>query len=348
MASIYKTLRIKHIQDEAINAKSFYFEETEGEKITYKSGQYLTLVLPDEHEEIRRSYSIISTPALNEPLAIGVKRVANGIFSRWLIDKAKVGDTILTSGVGGFFTLPENIKDFKQVFFLAAGSGITPVFSLIKTVVSSYQQISVVLIYSNRSVEDCMYHYELEKFAEQYSNNFKIEFLYSSLKDINRARLHRDLLISFLTKYSVANSDETLAYTCGPIDYMRMCTYAFRLKGIPFDNIKKENFSTDKPVILPQPPDKSAHWVSLKINKQEHNLHVQYPDTILQSAKKAGIEMPYSCEAGKCGNCAAKILSGKVWMSYNEILTDKEIAEGLTLTCVGYPINGDVSLQVKW
>lgn len=348
MASIYRTLRIVGIEHAARDAKTFYLQENGEPKISYQAGQYLTLILPGISEEVRRSYSLVSSPVAIEPLAIGVKRVPNGIFSRWLIDKAQVGDTILTSGAGGFFTLPENIKDFEQVFFLAAGSGITPILSLIKTVLLSYPNLQVVLIYSNRSVEDCMYHDELENLAEKYPHHLKTEFLYSNQTDINRARLHRDLLITLLTKYAVAGSEKTLAYTCGPIDYMRMCTYAFRLKGIPFDNIKKENFSTDKPALLPQPPDKTAHTVSLEIGKQQYSIQVQYPETILSSAKKAGIQIPYSCEAGKCGNCAAKILAGNVWMSYNEILTEKDLANGLTLTCVGYPVDGDVSLQLKW
>ncbi|RYD74405.1 MAG: ferredoxin--NADP reductase [Sphingobacteriales bacterium] len=345
MTSIYRSLRINHIQQETSDSKSFYLKE-EGEKISYKSGQYLTLILPNHAEEIRRSYSIISSPVLHEPLAIGVKRIPNGEFSRWLVDKAKVGDKILTSGVGGFFTLPENINDYKQVFFLAAGSGITPVFSMIKTLLHSHPHISVVLIYSNRSVENCIYHDELENLAEKYQNNLKIEFLYSNLDDINRARLHRELLITFLTKYAVAEAEKTLAYTCGPIDYMRMCTYAFRLKGIPFDNIKQENFVPNKPFLLPQPPDKNGHFVHINVGKMKHTIHVQYPETILQAAKKQGVKLPYSCEAGSCGNCAARILQGKVWMSYNEILTEKDLQKGLTLTCVGYPVDGDVSLQI--
>ncbi len=348
MTSIYKKLIISGIKQETHNSKTIYFEEENGEEISYRSGQYLTLILPGHAAEIRRSYSLISSPLLKEPLAIGVKRIPNGEFSRWLVDKAKVGDEVLTSGVGGFFTLPDNIKDFEQIFFLAAGSGITPVLSLIKSALLSHPAISIILIYSNRSREDCMYHDELENLRERYPDNLKIAFLYSNADDINRARLHRELLITFLTKYNTAKPEKTLSYTCGPIDYMRMCTYAFRLKNIPFDNIKRENFVSDKPLHLPQPHDKNGHWVKIRFKNQEQQIHVQYPETILQAAKKAHLKLPYSCEAGVCGNCAAHITEGKVWMSYNEILTEKDLNKGLTLTCVGYPVDGDVSLEVKW
>jgi ring-1,2-phenylacetyl-CoA epoxidase subunit PaaE len=159
--------------------------------------------------------------------------------------------------------------------------------------------------------------------------------------------LYRDLLIGFLKRYTIISYNQALAYICGPIDYMRMCTYALHLVGMPFENIKKENFSTNKPSVLPQPPDKNAHLIDIQIHKNHYTFQAQYPDTILQAAKKNNITLPYSCEAGKCGNCAAHIINGKVWMSYNEVLTDKDLAKGLTLTCVGYPVEGDVKLEIK-
>ncbi len=129
--------------------KTFVFEEDHG--IVYKAGQYLTLVRHAHGEDIRRSYSITSSPVLNEPLSIGVKRVENGFFSRILVDTATAGDELITIGAGGLFILPDNIENYKQVFFFAAGSGITPVYSLIKTLLHAHTHTNVVLIYSNTS-----------------------------------------------------------------------------------------------------------------------------------------------------------------------------------------------------
>ena len=130
--SLYKTLRIHSIHEEINGFKTFTFEEGHG--INYKSGQYITFVQQVAGKEVRRSYSITSSPQLNEPLTIGVKRVENGLFSRQLIDHAKPGDEWITTGAGGLFVLPDDVRNYHQVFFLAAGSGITPIFSLIKTV----------------------------------------------------------------------------------------------------------------------------------------------------------------------------------------------------------------------
>ena len=151
----YKTLRIEKIHKEVKGFKTFIFEEGHG--ITYKAGQYITLVQHVNNEELRRSYSICSSPELNEPLTIGVKRVENGLFSRQLIDYAKPGDEWTTTGAGGLFVLPAEVENYQQVFFLAAGSGITPIYSLIKTVLNFHHSLSVVLIYSNASSEKTVF-----------------------------------------------------------------------------------------------------------------------------------------------------------------------------------------------
>jgi ring-1,2-phenylacetyl-CoA epoxidase subunit PaaE len=113
------------------------------------------------------------------------------------------------------------------------------------------------------------------------------------------------------------------------------------------ENIRKETFIIQgKPVPKSDPPDKEAHLVAIQYGDENYQLSVQYPDSILQAAKKQNIILPYSCETGRCGNCVAKCIEGKVWLSYNEVLTEKDLQNGLTLTCVGHPINGDVVLKI--
>ena len=129
---LYKILCIQHITPHLKDFKTFSFRE--GHTIQYKPGQYLTFIRYEHGEEIRRSYSITSSPLLNESLSIGVKRIENGLFSRLLVDSAVEGDELVTIGAGGLFILPDNIINYRQIFFFAAGSGITPIYSLIKTV----------------------------------------------------------------------------------------------------------------------------------------------------------------------------------------------------------------------
>jgi len=344
----YITLTITHIQEEVPGVKTFTFDISEPDKLQYKAGQYITLVQDGPQGEVRRSYSITSSPLLNEPLSIGVKRIENGFFSRQLVDKAQVGDQFHSTGAGGLFTLPEDINYYKQIFFLAAGSGITPIYSLLKTVLHSNPELSVVLFYSNRSPEHAMFLQALQQLQTDFPDQLHTEFFFSNSPDLSKARLHKDLLVALLQNLSKAQFNQTLFYICGPTNYMRLTSFALRQQKVPASNIRKEIFNTAK--ALPSrlmPPDTDAHQVTLHIDGSSHTIKSKYPFSILQSARKAGIALPYSCEAGVCGNCIAKVVSGKVWMTNNEVLTEKDMEKGFTLTCVGYPVGGDVELQVR-
>jgi ring-1,2-phenylacetyl-CoA epoxidase subunit PaaE len=341
---LFQQLEISEITEEVKGFKTIVFAGGHG--LQYQPGQYLTFVHQHHNLEIRRSYSLVSSPALEEPLTIGVKRVANGAFSRLLVDKAKPGDHLITTGAGGFFTLPENLSPYQQVFFFAAGSGITPIFSMIKTLLVSHPTVSVVLIYSTPSAAQTAFYLPLLEYAGQYPQ-FHLRFLFSNSPDLRMARLNRDLLIQLLDLHVNKNRERTLFYICGPESYMRLCTYTLQEENVPKENIRRENFIIEKK--LPPkavPPDTEAHFITIHQGEARYNFPSAYPDTILQSAKKQGIELPYSCETGRCGNCAARCLEGKVWLSYNEVLTEKDLAEGLTLTCVGYPVGGDVQLKL--
>lgn len=342
---LYKILRMKAINEEINGFKTFVFEEGHG--IHYKAGQYITLVQRVKNEEVRRSYSITSSPELNEPLTIGVKRVENGLFSRLLIDHAKPGDEWTSTGAGGLFVLPEDVQNYHQVFFFAAGSGITPIYALIKTVLHSHPHLTVVLVYSNALPEKTIFFDALQKLTKQFGKRFILEFLYSNNPKLERARLYRELLLELTDKLLVTEKAKTLFYVCGPEAYMRMCIFTLQAIGVPKNNIKKENFvvhNISYKNILP--PDKETHRVHLYFAERDYEFSVSYPDNILKAAKKNGIQLPYSCEVGRCGNCVAKCVKGTVWHSYNEVLTDRELEQGLVLTCVGHPVGGDLTLAL--
>lgn len=345
MITPYIHLKITAIIEETNQSKTFVLAPTAEKQIEYKAGQFLTFVFLKHDMEERRSFSISSTPALNEPLSITVKRLDNGEFSRKLIDNTAVGDELVTIGPSGFFTLPEDISSYKQIFFFAAGSGITPVLPLIKTLLYSKADLKIVLLYSNRSVDDTIFHKPLKELAAKFPQNFTIEFLFSDAQNLGRARLSKWLLEVLLKEYSSCPYNETLFYLCGPFDYMRMATIQLLNEGVPAANIRKENFTTFKIETKELPPDTKPHMITIEANGNVYDLVSQYPQTILQAAKKADILLPYSCEAGRCGTCSATCVSGKVWMSYNEVLMDDEIAKGRVLTCVGYPVGGDVILK---
>ncbi|WP_139920226.1 ferredoxin--NADP reductase [Hymenobacter sp. DG01] len=336
-------LIIRRIVEEIPEVKTFWLEPTT--PLPYQAGQYLTLLRP-HHPELRRSYSMSSTPGLDEGLAVTVRRVANGFFSRWLIDEAQVGDELLTTGAGGLFTLPYLTQlPYQQVLLFAAGSGITPIYSLLKEVLYHRPAVQVLLVYSNRTPAATIFGAELHQLATQFAGRFALELLYSDHPNLARARLYKDLLVQLVRQHATTTPDQMLAFSCGPAEYMRMCGYGLHAAGVPSERIRRENFVLPPPVKPTLPPDTSAHRVVIETPLQTHTLEVSYPDTILKAARAQGIALPYSCEAGVCGSCTMRCLEGQVWHSYNEVLTDRDLAQGLVLTCTGYPVGDDVRLS---
>ena len=344
--SLYKKVRINAIREETPGCKTLVLDTADPILLQYRPGQFLTLVFAGKNGEERRSYSISSSPALQEPLAITVKRVENGAYSRMLIDHARVGDELTVIGPSGFFTLPDKEHPYKRLFFIAAGSGITPVYSLLKTVLHTRPGLDIVLVYANRSPDSTIFYEGLLQLAAAFPGRFAIEWLFSISPNLERARLSKWLLGILLRQHALALLPETLFYLCGPFDFMRMATIQLTEEGVSQQQIRKENFSTLKAEIKTRPPDEEKHTVRILREGVAFSIETQYPQTILQAAKKAGIELPYSCEAGRCGSCTATCTEGKVWMSYNEVLLNEEIAKGKVLTCTGYPVGGDVVLKV--
>lgn len=341
----YQSITIQKVLTETEDVKTLILKPEND--LVYASGQFLTFVFEDINgNEERRSYSFSSSPNIDKFIAITIKRIPNGKYSRPLTDKIKEGNVLYLTNVSGQFTLPQNIEAYTQLFFFAAGIGITPIFSLIKTILHTQEHTEVILIYSNQSQEQTVFYDALLQLHYQFPKRLKLEFLYSSAVNLNRARLSKWLLPQLLNNYPNSDKKHQLFYTCGPFDYMRMVTLSLEEAGYNKNQIKKENFDTSLPVVKTMPDDTSTHHVHLDIKGNQYDFKVAYPNTILQIAKKLHIPIPYSCETGKCGSCVMTCTKGKVWMSYNEVLTDKEIEAGKILTCVGHPINGDVKLKL--
>lgn len=314
--------------------------------INYKPGQYLTLVFAAEHSEIRRSYSIVSVPGEDELLTIGVKRKPNGIVSRILVDQLKAGDRLLTIGAAGMFVLPESIENIQQLIFFAAGSGITPVYSLLRSALSRFPEIRIKLLYSNRSVNTTVFYGELLNLAEAFPQ-FELVLFFSDAVDINWSRLNREQLLHLLYHGLTDPVSSNLFYICGPESYMFRITAILQEQGIPAEQIRKENFIIPPlPSIVPEPPDKNSHEVEIIRSDSRYRIVVKFPDTILKAARKQGIVLPFSCETGRCGNCVAHCIKGGIWHSNNEVLTDADLSKGLILTCTGHPVFGDAIIKI--
>jgi ring-1,2-phenylacetyl-CoA epoxidase subunit PaaE len=334
---------VKSIRRETADVKSFVLEPSSGKAFSYKPGQFLTVIHPYRADQ-RRSYSLSSHPAFDLP-TITLRRIANGEVSRWLFDEVKTGDVIHTSGASGLFMLPDNSWDYDTLMFLCAGTGITPAMSLIKEALAVRKSRKVVLIYSNRSQSSTVFLKDLEILQKEYPDNFAVEHFFSTNQDLSRARLGRLALEAMLDKY-VKTLSRTLFFLCGPHGYMDNILITLLTAGVPDENIRREIFFNPIPLPRLQPPDKHPHAVTIHYRGKQHTIKVQFPDSILKTAKKEGLTLPFSCEAGRCGTCAVTCTKGEVWMLRNEVLLDREIAAGRVLTCTGFPVGGDVELVV--
>lgn len=330
-------LKIKAKEKTATNSFIIYLEEINQQPIYYEAGQFLTFLFYHNGSELRRSYSIVTTPGIDKELAVAVKRQVNGEISRWLTDNLKPGDVLTSLYPAGRFTLDTNALNQRIIFFIAAGSGIGPVFSLLKKVLHGEPLSKIILIYQNRNEASMMFKKELEMFQSFYSKRFILLSLLSNPanKQYPSQRLNNALLEQLILSLYDSHTSN-LFYICGPGSLMRMTQFVLKFMGFPEETIRREYFVIDP---LPAPPvmnDSSPKQITLRWKDRVYHFNASYPVNILQAALNNDIYLPYSCLGGKCSTCTVKCISGKVKMSINEVLTDKDLQQGLVLTCVGF------------
>jgi ring-1,2-phenylacetyl-CoA epoxidase subunit PaaE len=328
------------------------FELKANARIQFKPGQFISIELIINGKPVRRSYSLLNSPFTNEHLSISVKRVDNGAVSRVLHDNYTIGNTLRAYEPTGLFTYEYNITTPRDIFLIGAGSGITPLLSILKSALLKEPQSNIVLIYSNRTPESTLFYEEIKALEQQYPTQLKCVFLYSNNKDLSFARLNRELLEKLVAQYLQYNKQDALVYNCGPADYMLMCRIVLTGLGFTTDQLKKETFvlpedeADDDDGTVAEEPDTNTYAVELAFEGKQYHLDVPYPKTILDVGLEQNIDLPYSCKSGMCGTCAALCTNGSVSMRYNEILTDKEIAQGRFLLCTSRPNENNIVVEV--
>lgn len=353
MIHFYK-VAVKEIRKETADCVSISFNVTDDLKksFQYKAGQYITLRTEIDGEEIRRSYSLCSSPLMDE-WRIAVKKVKGGIFSTYANEVLKVGDVLeIMPPIGNFTPLitPE-IK--KQYVALAAGSGITPVISIIKTVLAAEPLSHFTLVYGNRNRHSIIFKEELEALKNKYIDRFRIIHILSrEITDaaINRGRIDQQKCDELFTKPLDINADEF--FICGP-EKMIFCVKDYLLsKGVDNKKVHFELFTT---------PDQSKKIYSVnhieEDNEETSHITIKHDgiatafnlafdgENILDAALHNGTELPYSCKGGVCCTCKAKLLSGKVEMEMNYSLEPDEIEQGYILTCQSHPKTKEVTID---
>lgn len=322
-----------------------------GEKVAFKAGQFISLLFHQNGKEIRRSYSLMNAPNLNEPLMIGVKLVENGAISQHLHFRIREGD-IVTANYPQGQCVYEPIQDTKRtVFLFAAGIGITPLFSILKTALTGEQQSKIILIYSNGSAERTPILNDLKYWQSQYPNRFEIIWIFSNSKNLLKAHLNRDYILDILEKHAPTTKSDCLFYTCGPIIYMDLCRFILLARGYEEAQIKKETFllpedEADEDDDTEKNIDKTTYRVHIDFQGNTYQFEIPYNKTILDVALENKIALPYSCRSGMCSTCISDCTAGAVRMDYNEVLTDKEMANGKILLCTGHPTQNDTKIIV--
>jgi ring-1,2-phenylacetyl-CoA epoxidase subunit PaaE len=263
-----------------------------------------------------------------------------------LIDKARKGDILTATGAAtGVFTLPDNPGSYTAAWFFAAGIGITPIFPIIRALLH-HSHLRAVLVYSNRNREETVFYKALRELETTFGDRLKIVWLHSTDKDVRLARFSKESFPTIRQRHLTEPPGSILAYVCGPTDYMWLVQLLLQDAGVPKEHVRREVFQFDRDVPRALPPDVLPHKVTIHNAAGTFSFINTYPQSILASARAAGITLPFSCESGQCGSCTALCTKGKVWMSYNEVLTDNDIRDGRILTCTGHAIEGDLTLKL--
>jgi ring-1,2-phenylacetyl-CoA epoxidase subunit PaaE len=339
--------KVAEVVPEAKDTISYVLEEISGQPVTYDAGQFLTFLFDYYGQEVRRSYSMCSTPGIDKQVSITVKKKENGAISRYILEHWSQGTLIKSLPPSGRFTIVTDPSHQRQVFFVAAGSGMTPIFALLKKLLYEEPKSQAVLIYQNHDENNIIYHAALQQLKEQNPSRFtRIDLLsHPILHDLPHHRLNNGLLESILLQYPASVLQHSEFYTCGPPSFMRMVQFTLRVMGIGEAQIHKEHFTVDT---VPSPAftlDEAPRTVQVKQGERHYEFKVSWPTTILQAALNQQIRLPYSCRGGRCSTCTARCLSGTVKMSINEVLTEKDLQSGLVLTCVGYAVT-DLVLEL--
>ncbi|MCX4097865.1 ferredoxin--NADP reductase [Nocardia sp. alder85J] len=336
-------LRISAVIPETADACSLVFDVPEElrERFAYQSGQFLTLRIPSELTgSVARCYSLASSPHTDDQPKVTVKRTADGYASNWVCDNLHAGDTLEVLPPSGTFTVKDVDED---LLLFAAGSGITPVISILKSALARGAG-RAVLIYANRDAESVIFADELRELAAKHPQRLVIVHWLESLQGLPGA----ETLARLAAPYT-----EYRAYMCGPKPFMDGVHDALAQLGVPrtrthaevFNSLSGDPFSADTPVDVSDEEAADAATVEVELDGQVHSLRWPRRQTLVDLMLSKGIDVPYSCQEGECGSCACTVLEGKVEMDNCEILDPEDIDAGYILGCQAHPVTDHLKIR---
>ncbi|NHF59112.1 ferredoxin--NADP reductase [Flavobacteriaceae bacterium TP-CH-4] len=337
--SLFHPLTVSKVKKLTPNSVAITFDVPKDllQTFAFTAGQYITIKKEIKGEELRRAYSISSSPK-SAGITIGVKKVDRGGFSDYANSRLKAGDILEVMPPEGRFVFKAS-DQAKNIAAFAAGSGITPIMSIARTVLDSHPDNKFVLVYGNKSNEETMFYTDLTKLQLDYTNRFFVYFINSQARETDALFGRIDVST---VNYALKNKHKDLQfdayYICGPEPMIRLVEDTLKENGVVEENIHFELFTTDE--ILEEFPvaEDGQTQVEVTVDDETFSFSMDRKMLVLDAVLKENIDAPYSCQGGVCSSCIARIKEGKADMVKNQILTDGEIADGFILTCQAHPL----------
>lgn len=357
MSTLFHPLTVRAIEPDTNEAMIVSFDVPRDlrEVFGFTQGQYLTLRTEIDGKDLRRSYSICAGVDDGE-LRVGVRKVQGGVFSNYINDHVKPGDVIQVMAPQGRFFVPIEPELGRHHVGIAGGSGITPILSIMKTVLGREPHSRFTLIYGNRQLRSTMFKEELEDLKNRYLTRLVLHMVFSDEHTdapISMGFLDRDKIGRFLQTLIPAQTIDHV-YVCGPFQMNDEAEAALQSAGVAEESIHIERFgapaaaaaSVGAVIHEARPGDAEQAKVILIRDGMRREIQFHRDDpSILDCASAAGVEVPYSCTSGVCGTCRAKVIEGDVRMERNFALDKAEVAAGFVLTCQAHPTTERVVLS---
>ena len=347
--SHFHSLSIKSIDKVTDTAVAITFDVPENlkEKFSFIAGQYITLKTSINGEDIRRDYSICASKNSGD-LTVAVKAVENGTFSVYANASLKTGDTLEVAEPNGRFTFEANAAKTRTIAAFAAGSGITPVLSIAKTLLEEEPFSNFILVYGNKTLADAMFAKDILELKQKYDNRFHAHFIYSQSQEADAlfGRIEKST-VNLIVKNKYKGVTIERFFLCGPEQMIHTVKDVLIENGVKEKAISFELFTAPVSADTNVVSDLLAGQTKIKIvvDEEEFEFNMSQEKTILDAALKQNIDAPYSCQGGICSSCIAKVTEGTAKMRQNSILTDSEVAEGLILTCQAHPTSATLAID---
>lgn len=340
-------LVVKNIKRETKEAVSIYFKNGNFfNKLKYKPGQFLTIYVPINGKIEKRLYSFSSNPYTDKDLKITVKEVENGLVSKYLCNEVKIGDQFEIEKPGGSFFVEPNKNEQKQYILFAGGSGITPVLSIIKSVLTNEPKSKVLLVYANKNKEAIIFHEEINALFYEYTNTFKVEYILSDNSEI-KDNYHSGLasIVLYLKIFNKHNLsfENNIYMICGPFGFMEKTKEILALNNVKRSEIIIEVFRSAEVKVSGKD---LISDVEIIFKGEKYKIKVPGDKSILSVAMSNNIALPYSCRSGMCSTCKGICVSGNIEMTEGHFLEKSEVDKGKILTCISYPKSEKVSIEI--